>query len=216
MRPASQPGPRPDRRALLAAAATVVLWASAFVAIRSAGQNFSPGALALGRLLPAAAVLALISLIRRAGWPPRPAWPGIAATGVLWFGVYMVALNWGEQHVDAGTAAMVVNIGPILIALASGWLLREGLPRPLIVGITVSFAGVILVAIATSAGRHPSLAGVLLCLLAAVSYALAVVSQSPRCGTPRRFRSPRPAARWARWRACRSPASWFPSWQPRR
>jgi drug/metabolite transporter (DMT)-like permease len=179
VRQASQPGPRPDRRALLAAAVTVVLWASAFVAIRSAGRDFSPGALALGRLLPAAAILALISLSRREGWPPRAAWPGIAATGVLWFGVYMVALNWGEQHVDAGTAAMVVNIGPILIALASGWLLREGLPRPLIVGITVSFAGVILVGVATSAGVHPSLAGVLLCLLAAVSYSLAVVSQKP-------------------------------------
>jgi hypothetical protein len=29
----------------------VVLWASAFVAIRSAGKHFAPGALALGRLL---------------------------------------------------------------------------------------------------------------------------------------------------------------------
>jgi len=168
-----------DRGALLAAAVTVVLWASAFVAIRSAGHDFSPGALALGRLLPAVAVLALISLRQHAGWPPRAAWPGIAITGVLWFGVYMVALNWGEQRVDAGTAAMVVNIGPILIALLSGWLLGEGLPRPLILGITVSFAGVILVGIATSTGSHPSLAGVLLCLLAAVSYALAVVSQKP-------------------------------------
>jgi drug/metabolite transporter (DMT)-like permease len=159
-----------DRRAVLAAAVTVLLWASAFVAIRSAGHDFSPGALALGRLLPAVAVLALISLRQRAGGPPRAAWPGIAITGVLWFGVYMVALNWGEQRVDAGTAAMVVNIGPILIALLSGWLLSEGLPRPLILGITVSFAGVILVGIATSTGRHPSLAGVALCLLAAVSY----------------------------------------------
>jgi hypothetical protein len=159
---ASQPAPGPGRRALLAAAVTVVLWASAFVAIRSAGHYFSAGALTLGRLLPAAMVLVLISLIRRAGWPPRAAWPGIVATGVLWFGVYMVALNWGEQHVDAGTAAMVVNIGPILIALLSGWLLREGLPRPLIVGIVVSFAGVVLVGIATSTGSHPSLAGVLL------------------------------------------------------
>jgi drug/metabolite transporter (DMT)-like permease len=158
---------------------TVVLWASAFVAIRSAGHDFSPGALALGRLVSGAAVLAVISLSRRAGWPPPAAWPGIAATGLLWFGVYMVALNWGEQHVDAGTAAMVVNIGPILIALMSGWLLRERLPRPLIVGITVSFAGVIVVAIATSAGRHPSLAGFVLCLLAAVSFSLAVVSQKP-------------------------------------
>jgi drug/metabolite transporter (DMT)-like permease len=176
---ASQAAPRPDRRALLAAAVTVVLWASAFVAIRSAGHDFSPGALALGRLLSGAAVLTLISLSQRVRWPPRAAWPGIAATGVLWFGVYMVALNWGEQHVDAGTAAMVVNIGPILIALLSAWLLGEGLPRPLILGITVSFAGVILVGIATSAGRHPSLAGVLLCLLAAASYSLAVVSQKP-------------------------------------
>jgi drug/metabolite transporter (DMT)-like permease len=169
----------PDRRALLAATVTVTLWASAFVAIRSAGHDFSPGALALGRLLPAVAVLALISFSQRAGWPPRAAWPGIAITGLLWFGVYMVALNGGEQHIDAGTAAMVVNIGPILIALLSGWLLSEGLPRPLILGITVSFAGVILVGIATSTGRHPSLAGVLLCLLAAVSYSLAVVSQKP-------------------------------------
>jgi len=158
---------------------TVVLWASAFVAIRSAGHDFSPGALALGRLLPAVAVLALISLRQHAGWPPRAAWPGIAITGVLWFGVYMVALNWGEQRVDAGTAAMVVNIGPILIALLSGWLLSEGLPRPLILGITVSFAGVILVGMATSTGRHSSLAGAALCLLAAVSYAVAVVSQKP-------------------------------------
>ncbi|MBV9450040.1 MAG: EamA family transporter, partial [Streptosporangiaceae bacterium] len=38
---------------------TVVLWASSFVAIRSAGHWFSPGALALGRLLIGAAVLGL-------------------------------------------------------------------------------------------------------------------------------------------------------------
>jgi hypothetical protein len=75
VRQTSQPVPRPDRRAMLAAAVTVVLWASAFVAIRSAGRDFSPGALALGRLLPGAAVLAVISLSRRVGWPPRAA-PG--------------------------------------------------------------------------------------------------------------------------------------------
>jgi drug/metabolite transporter (DMT)-like permease len=40
-----------------------------------------------------------------------------------------VALNGGERDVDAGTAAMLVNIGPILIALLGGWLLREGFPR---------------------------------------------------------------------------------------
>jgi drug/metabolite transporter (DMT)-like permease len=45
---------------------------------------------------------------------------------VLRFGLYMITLNWGEQEVDAGTAAMVVTLGPILIAVLGGWLLREG------------------------------------------------------------------------------------------
>jgi drug/metabolite transporter (DMT)-like permease len=158
---------------------TVVLWASAFVAIRSAGRDFSPGALALGRLLCACLVLGVVSVVRREGWPPRAAWPGIAASGVLWFGVYMVALNWGEQKVDAGTAAMVVNVGPVIIALLSGWLLGEGLPRALLAGVAVSFAGVILVGLSASSGGHAPVTGVLLCLLAAVSYSVAVVSQKP-------------------------------------
>jgi hypothetical protein len=42
--------------ALTAAGVTVVLWASAFVSIRSAGAAYSPGALALGRLLAGIAV----------------------------------------------------------------------------------------------------------------------------------------------------------------
>jgi hypothetical protein len=63
-------------------------------------MHFSAGALALGRLLAGSVVLGLILLVRREGLPPRAAWPGILASGVLWFGVYMVALNWGEQLVE--------------------------------------------------------------------------------------------------------------------
>ncbi|MFC7646104.1 EamA family transporter [Streptosporangium lutulentum] len=119
---------RVDRRALAAAAVTVLLWASAFVAIRSATQDFGPGALALGRLFSGSVVLGVIWSVRREGLPPRAAWPGILASGILWFGLYMVVLNWGEQEVDAGTAAMVVNIGPMVIALLGGLLLKEGFP----------------------------------------------------------------------------------------
>ncbi|MFW6689799.1 DMT family transporter [Streptomyces sp. MAR4 CNX-425] len=168
-----------DRRAVAAAAVTVVLWASAFVSIRDAGEHFSPGALALGRLLAGSAALALILVVRREGVPPRAAWPGIAVSGALWFGVYMVALNWGEQLVDAGTAAMVVNVGPMLIALLSGWLLKEGFPPMLLAGLAVAFAGAVVVGISTSDGGSSSLGGVLLCLLAAATYASGVVSQKP-------------------------------------
>ncbi|RKN43807.1 DMT family transporter [Streptomyces hoynatensis] len=173
---AARPG---EWAALGAAGVTVLLWASAFVSIRSAGSAYSPGALALGRLLAGSVILGLVALVRREGLPPRAAWPGIACSGVLWFGGYMVVLNWGEREVDAGTAAMVVNVGPLLIALLSSRLLGERMPRALAAGMAVSFAGAVVVGLSTSDGGGASLLGVLLCLLAAVSYAGGVVAQKP-------------------------------------
>ncbi|MFI8828003.1 DMT family transporter [Streptomyces sp. NPDC053431] len=173
---------RTSRLALAAAGVTVVLWASAFVSIRSAGAAYSPGALALGRLLAGSLVLGIVLLIRREGLPPRAAWKGIALSGLMWFGVYMVVLNWGEQEVDAGTAAMVVNIGPILIALLGAKVLGEALPPRLLAGMGVSFAGAVAVGLSMSGGSgesHASVLGVVLCLIAAMAYAGGVVAQKP-------------------------------------
>ncbi|MFF3262490.1 DMT family transporter [Streptomyces sp. NPDC002932] len=176
------PAPRSDWRAPAAACTTVVLWASAFVSIRSAGEAYSPGALALGRLLTGSLALGALLLVRREGLPPRAAWPGIIVSGLLWFGLYMVVLNWGEQQVDAGTAAMVVNIGPLLIALLGSRLLGEGLPRRLALGMGVSFAGAVVVGLSMSGKGSSPVLGVLLCLLAAVTYAAGAVGQKPALG----------------------------------
>ncbi|MFV0136901.1 DMT family transporter [Streptomyces sp. HMX87] len=173
---------RPELFAAGAATVTVVLWASAFVSIRSAGEAYSPGALALGRLLAGALTLGVICLVRREGWPPRAAWPGTATAGLLWFGVYMVVLNWGEQQVDAGTAALVVNVGPLLIALLGARLLGEAMPPRLLAGMVVSFAGAVTVGLSMSGEGGSSVLGVVLCLLAAVAYAAGVVAQKPALG----------------------------------
>ncbi len=174
--------PRPRLLPAAAAVVSVVLWASAFVAVRSAGADYSPGALALGRLLAGAVVLGVLCAVRREGWPPRSAWRGIALSGVLWFGFYMVALNWGEQQVDAGTAALVVNVGPLLIALLGARFLGDPMPPRLLAGMAVSFAGAVTVGLSMSAGGGSSVLGVVLCLLAAVGYAFGVVAQKPALG----------------------------------
>ncbi|MGW7217280.1 DMT family transporter [Streptomyces collinus] len=184
--PNTSPSPSGRRAELLAAGAaavTVVLWASAFVSIRSAGDAYSPGALALGRLLAGALALGVICLLRREGVPPRSAWRGIAISGLLWFGFYMVALNWGEQQVDAGTAALVVNTGPILIALLGARLLGDPMPPRLLAGMAVSFAGAVTVGLSMSGEGGSSVLGVVLCLLAAVAYAGGVVAQKPALGS---------------------------------
>ncbi|MFG2486273.1 DMT family transporter [Streptomyces virginiae] len=167
---------------------TVFAWASAFVSIRSAGAAYSPGALALGRLLAASLVLVLMLLISRQGLPPREAWRGILVSGVVWFCGYTIVLNWGERLVDAGTASLLVNTGPILMALLAARLLGEALPPRLLVGMAVSFAGAVVVGLSMSSGGggSTSVLGVVLCLLAAVAYATGVIAQKPALsyGTP--------------------------------
>lgn len=167
-----------DGKAVAAVGITMLLWASAFVGIRYAGADFAPGSLALGRLLVGAAALGLILLVRGEGLPPRAAWPGIAGAGVFWFAIYTVALNWGEQHADAGTAALIVGVGPIVVALLGGWLLKEGFPARLLAGLAIAFAGAAAVGLSGEDGQT-STKGVLLCLVAAVGYALGVVAQKP-------------------------------------
>jgi drug/metabolite transporter (DMT)-like permease len=179
---ATEPARAPTRApvlAVVAALVTVTAWASAFIGIRDVGEEISAGALALGRLLVASAALALIVAIRREPLPARRDLPAIALCGVLWFGLYNVALNEAERHVDAGTAAMLVNVGPILIALLAGVLLHEGFPRSLLAGSAVAFAGAIVIGFATSDGGLAASGGAALCVVAALSYAGGVVSQKP-------------------------------------
>jgi drug/metabolite transporter (DMT)-like permease len=135
-----------DGRALAAAGITVVLWASAFVGIRDVADTFSPGSIALGRLGVGVVSLGALLLIRR-GWTRvgRRDLVLIIASGLLWLAVYNVVLNEAERHVDAGTASMLVNTGPIFIGLFAGLFLGEGLPRRLLVGLGIAFAGAIVV-----------------------------------------------------------------------
>jgi drug/metabolite transporter (DMT)-like permease len=164
--------------ALVAVVVTVCAWASAFVAIRAVGQSYGAGSLALGRLLVGCLALgAGLMASRRWVTPTAREWGLIALCGVAWFGVYNVALNAAEQQVDAGTAAMVVNVGPILIALFAGWLLGEGFPRWLVVGALIAFGGAVLVGASTAQLDRSDLLGVVLCLVAAVTYAIGVLSQ---------------------------------------
>ena len=173
--------PRTDWLALAAALVTVVLWASAFVGIRAVIHDFGPGALALGRLLTGALVLTLVVAIRRPARPSRHALPFIVASGVLWFALYTVTLNAAERFVDAGTASMLVNVGPILIAILGGLFLSEGFPPRLFAGSAVAFLGAAVIGLATSTsstGSDPTL-GIVLCFLAAAAYAVGVVLQKP-------------------------------------
>lgn len=177
------------QRVLLFAAVafTILAWASAFVVIRGVAPHVGGGALALGRLAVGAVALTILVLAQRR-WvaPTRADWIRLVVYGIGWFGAYNVTLNLAEHTLDAGTTAMIVGIGPILIALGAGAFLGEGVPRWLAIGAGIAFLGVILIGIGTSlvsGGDRPvDPIGVVWAITAAVVYAIGVLAQKPMAG----------------------------------
>ena len=170
---------REDPKVLLAIVVTTLLWASAFVAIRAARTHFAPAQLALGRLIVAAVPLSAVMAVQRLALPRRRELPAIIVCGLLWFGVYNIALNEGERLLDAGTAAMLVNVAPIMIAVLATVVLRERLSRWLLIGLAVAFAGAAVIGVASSGHHQGGFDGVLVCVLAAAAYTVAVVIEKP-------------------------------------
>jgi drug/metabolite transporter (DMT)-like permease len=176
------PGPASTAPAWLPPAAvgvTLLLWASAFVAIRHLAGTFSPGSLSLGRLVVGAVCLGAVALGRGLVRPTGRQWVSLVTIGVLWFGVYNVTLNWGEQHVDAGTAVMLIQVSPVLVALLAATFLHERFTLYLGLGLALAFTGVGLIATASDSAGGRSVLGVVLCLVAAVAYSVSLVLQKP-------------------------------------
>jgi drug/metabolite transporter (DMT)-like permease len=158
------------------------MWASAFVVIRDVGHTLSPAPLALVRLAVAAGALTLFVLAtRRASRAHRSmprSWTSVglvAGYGVLWLAGYTVALNAGERHIDAGTAALLVNLAPLMIAFGAGRFLGEGYPRPLIIGSVVALGGVAIIAMDSSGGGD--WIGVVCCVVAALLFTAGMLIQ---------------------------------------
>lgn len=170
---------RMEAAALAAGLLTVTLWGSAFVGIRAAGAALSPGSLALARLLVSCVVLGAVSLLRRDPIPARRDVIQIAVYGVLWLAGYSTALNAAERIVDAGTAALLVNIGPVVVAVLAGVFLREGFPRRLFVGCAIAFVGCALIGLATTQTRSGAWVGIVLLAVAVLAYSTAIVVQKP-------------------------------------
>ena len=164
---------------LAAVGTTLLLWASAFVAIRHLGEDFSAGPLSLGRLVVGALVLGVVALSRGVPHPTRREWVSLMAIGVLWFGVYNVALNEGETRIDAGTAAMLIQVSPVLIAVLAALFLSERFTTYLALGLALAFSGVALISLATSDSGGHDVLGVLLCMVAAVVYSISLILQKP-------------------------------------
>jgi drug/metabolite transporter (DMT)-like permease len=167
-----------DVRLLAAVAAAVFFGASAYAAIGDALGWYSPGPLALFRMLVASAALALYAAFSRMRLPRRQDLPAVALAGLLAFALYNVALNYGQLTASAGAASLIIASIPIFTALLAVAFLGE---RPDALGwsgIAVGFCGMALITVGEGGGFGVN-AGALLVLLAALSASVYFAFQKP-------------------------------------
>ncbi len=163
-------------RALLALAATLLLWASAFAGIRAGLRAYSPAHLAVLRFLVASAVLAIYAGLAQFRRPEVRDIPGLILTGAIGITFYNLALNYGETRVTAGAASLLIASTPIWTALLATIALHERLTLRGWCGVFLSFAGVALIASGEGEGIHFS-PQALIILAAAVTSAMYMVLQ---------------------------------------
>ncbi len=134
-----------NTRVIVALLITLVLWSSAFAAIRGALHAYDPGSLALLRFTTASLALGIFALITRMRLPDRKDVPMIFVCGLFGVAGYHLMLNIGEVTVEAGTTAFLINTSPVFTVLIARWVLKERLKAAGWVGIALSLSGVLLI-----------------------------------------------------------------------
>ncbi len=173
---------RVDMRTLLAVATTVVLWASAFPAIRAGLQAYSPAHVALLRYLIASAALMIYAIFNKLPLPRLRDIPPIALTGFIGITCYNMFLNTGETRVPAAIASFIVAAAPIYMALIGTLLFHERLRLWGWLGILISFTGVTVIAFGNNSIGVSGLQitpQLVMVMLAPVAQSIFVTSQKP-------------------------------------
>lgn len=163
---------------VLALIVALILWASAFAAIRVGLRGFGPGQLALLRFSIASVALLIYSLATRQPLPSARDLPVMILLGFLGFFVYHVGLNAGETAVPAGAASFIIASVPVFSTLLAVIFLRERLTALGWTGVVISFTGVALISLGSGTGlRFEPAALFIVC--AAIGESVYFVLQKP-------------------------------------
>ncbi|WAP69660.1 DMT family transporter [Jiella pelagia] len=124
----------------------VLLWSTGFIGARFAMPYAEPFTFLSIRFALALVLLAAMALAARAVWPqPRLAMHAMIA-GSLIHGVYLGGVFFAVRHgLNAGVAALIVGLQPIITALIASPTLGETIRPRHALGLALGLAGVALV-----------------------------------------------------------------------
>lgn len=134
----------PPRLAYVAWIAVCVIWGTTYLGIRVGLEALPPALLGGVRWTLAGLLLGIVALARGERPPARALWPSLALQGLLMIGVGNGFVNWAEQSVPSGLAAVILATSPFFMSgiealRADG----ERLTRRALAGLVVGFTGIL-------------------------------------------------------------------------
>ncbi|MCE0505751.1 MULTISPECIES: DMT family transporter [unclassified Roseivivax] len=164
-----------DIRGILMGLAFAAMWSSAFTSARVIVQAAPPlTTLALRFLISGIIAVGIARALGQSWRLTAVQWRAVLVFGLCQNAIYL-GLNFvAMQEVQASLAAIIASAMPLIVALLSWAVLRERLPALGIAGLVAGVFGVTLIMGARLSGGA-DLFGVALCVLAALSLAVATL-----------------------------------------
>src|SRR5262245_44322597 len=140
--------------ALPALVVTILFWSTAFPAVRAGLRYYTPGQVALLRILIGALTLAIYARVSRMPLPKREDLHRLFLIAFFGVTLYHALLNHVLVSVTSGPASMLVNMSPVFTAVMAAIFLGEQLSFKIILGLSVCLTGAALIGMGEAKGMH--------------------------------------------------------------
>ena len=155
-----------------------LVWGSSFLLIAIALDHVAATVVPLARIAFGAAALACVPAARHR--LPRSEMPRVVVLGLLWMALPFLLFPLAEETTSSAVAGMINGSLPIVTVVVTAALTRRRPSAYRVAAVLVGFAGIALVSAGSlSDGGGADVRGIVLLLLAVVSYAVAVNVAAP-------------------------------------
>ena len=166
----------------LAFVAIYLVWGSTYLAIRYAVETIPP-LMTAGIRHAIAGTMLLGAAMARGFRPKREHWIAGLPVGALFFLIGHGSLNWAEQYVNSGLAALLIATEPMFILLLAWAMGQQKISRISTLGLGIGAMGVAILTSTEASAKNSSLLGMLAVLLGSLAWSAGVVI-SPKLKLP--------------------------------
>lgn len=154
-----------------------ILWGTGSVAVKFGLHSADALILAAVRFISTGLIFGpyYLFLKKERFWPNRAEWKSIFIYGFLSSTLMLGSFFAAMRYASAGISMLFIAVGPLLIALFSSLILKRKLSRFEVIGMLISFAGLVVASIAALPTASIKPAGIVLLTIYILAYALSSV-----------------------------------------